>query len=154
MIVRTFDAELIKSIITDDDIYPLCSDDASPPASDYTPPDPNVVLFLLVVHEGVIRGMFILVPKNGVTLEVHTCIKKSFRGKGAVLAATQMLKWVFSNTKARKVVTSIPSYNKPARAFAKMAGMTDEGINRQSFMKGGVLYNQWFMGITKEEVCQ
>ncbi len=154
MIERVFDLELIKSVITDDSVYSGCTDDGSPQPSEYTPADPNAILYLADVFDAEVTALFVLVPQNSATLEVHTCIKKKHRGRRAVLSAKSMLIWVFSNTDAEKVITNIPFYNRPAKSFALMSGLSVEGINRMSIMKNGILYNQWFMGITKGEVCQ
>ena len=48
---------------------------------------------------------------------------------------------------------SIPEYNKLAIRLAGKVGMELIGINKRSFMKNGVLYDQQLFGISKEDIC-
>ena len=37
-------------------------------------------------------------------------------------------------------------------SFCLKVGMQEEGINRQSYMKNGKIYDQWHLGITRNEI--
>lgn len=61
---------------------------------------------------------------------------------------------MFDNTSCEKMITNVPEYNKLAYRFAKSIGGVDEGTNRKSFKKEGILMDQYVLGITKEEfIC-
>ena len=66
-----------------------------------------------------------------------------------------LLSWAFLEANCRKMVTSVPAYNRAALRFAKAGGMTQEGINRASYLHAGQMVDQIMLGITKEEwLCQ
>jgi hypothetical protein len=45
----------------------------------------------------------------------------------------------------------VPANNRLALSFAKSCGMTEYGLNPQSFLKDGQLYDQVLLGVSK---CQ
>ena len=156
-IARTHDSDLINSIITHPAVYPFVSDDGSPPAEEF---DCSPLLgspmgyFLLAMNDEQAAGVFMYHAHNAITYEVHTNVLPEFRGAGAVKLAKLSLKWMFENTRCRKVVTHVPITNRPAYRLARAVGMCGEGTNRRSFMKDGAIINQHVLGITMEElVC-
>ena len=153
-IVRTSDMGLIREIMTSSEVYPYITDDGSPLKEDFDPIDNDSIYYLLVMGEGLLYGLYMLHPHNSVTYEIHTCLLRTCRGKKADKAAKEVLKWIFSYTPCLKVVTHVPESNKPALKYAQRAGLIIEGVNRESFLKGGKLYNQVLLGITREESCQ
>jgi RimJ/RimL family protein N-acetyltransferase len=133
------------------DVYPFISDDGSPTAEDYEPKDLLVLeqVYFLSPADGV---LFMLVPVNSVTYEVHTCILPDIRGASSIAHAKELILWMFTNTRCEKIVTTVPVFNLPALALAIRAGMKQEGVNRRSFLRRGVLYDQTMLGVCKQEV--
>lgn len=147
-IERTFDEELIRSIITHPKIYPYASDDSSP-AADRFRPSMHESIYYLTPIDSEVMGVFMLVPVNAITYEVHTCIQPEYWGKKAAEAARLLIDWMFGNTPCRKIITHVPAYNRLAYRFAKQAGLADEGLIKNSFLKHGQVYDQHLLGIAK-----
>ena len=95
-------------------------------------------------------SVFVFVPVNGVTYEAHTAILPAGRGKKGIEAGKSVLSWMFTETRCLKIITWIPEINRSAGFFAKACGLLNEGINIKSFMKNGILYDQFLFGIRKE----
>ena len=141
------DYAAIKKIFLDESVHKWIIDD-------YTPET-------IIIHESLTYllsedkdGVIVLVPRNGIEIEVHTAIMKSARHK-ALHYAAKTLDWIFENTQCLKVTTSVPFFNTRAYKFTLKLGFRDEGVNRMSFMKDGQVHDQWLLGITKEEwLCQ
>lgn len=155
-IERTTDRELIRSVVTHPAIYPHVSDDGSPDAGQYEPVIGDSILWLAAWAGDDLAGLFMAHPANTATVEIHTCILPAHRGTGSKAAAMAVLEWLFANTSFHKVITHVPAYNRLARRLALSVGMQDEGVNRKSFLKGGVLQDQYLLGITRQECmkCQ
>lgn len=148
------DNNLVVSILTHPSIYWWVTDDSALPASnlDFTPFLSINNVYVLLPREGCIT---IYYPRNGTTWEVHSAALPESRGKNMVEAAMDSLVWMFTNTPCRKVNTLVPSFNPLALRLAKQCGMKIEGVDRKSFLKESVLYDQTQLGICKEDMpCQ
>jgi RimJ/RimL family protein N-acetyltransferase len=150
-IARTHDMDAVRQILAHPSVWPHIHDDGA------TKPAPIDVdgVYWLMVDDGDIGGVFLLHPHNFVTYEVHTCLLPRIWGTGSMTAGKLALEWIFENTRCQKVITHVPANNPLALRFARRNGLKDEGVNRKSFMKGGVLLDQHVLGITKQEwQCQ
>lgn len=147
-IERTFDRDLIRAIITHPKIYPHVSDDSSAPADSFQPPMHDSIYYLMPIDNEVM-GVFMMVPVNAITFEVHTCILPEYWGKKAAEAARLCAEWMFAHTPCRKIITHVPAYNRLAYRFARQAGMTEEGRIKDSFLKNGQVYDQHLLGLSK-----
>lgn len=150
-IARTHDMPLVRGILSHPAIWPYIHDDG------VTEPNPidHEELYWLLVDDGAPAGVFLLHPHNTVTYEIHTCLLPRTWGGQSREAAQLVLRWMFENTGCRKVITNVPADNPLALRFARRAGLKDEGVNRKSFLKNGVLLDQLVLGIMKEEwQCQ
>ena len=146
-IERTYDTSLIKQVMTDPAIWDFIADDGSPAPSDFEPLNPHGVIYLQAIQGCQLAGLFLFVPQNLVSYEVHTCLLPEGRGAFGVEAAKAAARWMWQNTTAKRIFTNIPSYNRPARWFAKAAGMRQFGINPLSYQKDGQLYDQYLLGL-------
>ncbi len=150
---RTFDMELVRQIITSPEVYPHVSDDGSPSAEEYRPPENQAVYYLGISDDGPLDGVFVLMPQNVACVEVHTCLRKPLWGIG-VEAALRGIQWVWENTSFQRIVTNVPTPNRLAARLSLRAGMTLFGTNTGSFLKNGRLYDQMMFGISRSEKCQ
>ncbi len=149
-IERTHDIDLVTRIMSDPAVYPQISDDGSPDIEDFIAVDDDAIYYLLVLDNSEnVLGLFLLHPHNTVLYEIHTCLLSTCRGAQADEAAQKVLDWIFNNTPCKKLMTYVPETNKPALHYAQRAGLKIEGINTQSFLKDGELYDQTFLGITR-----
>lgn len=146
------DKNLFTSICLHDSVFPYITDDGifSNPLYDIGSVLMIDKIYCLVYGPGI---LFILIPYNFVTYEVHTCVLPQYRGKEATRATKVGAKWMFTETPCQKINTFIPITNTQAYALARSAGMKIEGVNKKSFLKDGVLYDQIMMGLCKEDVC-
>lgn len=147
MLVGMLALERAKKIITDESVYPTISDDGCPEASEF---DVTTFFgpFFLVLSPNE-WTVFVLVPVNSFTYEVHTNILPEGRGKLAIEACDEALFWVFSETNILKLITHVPISNVPAYALARKAGFKREGVNEKSWLKNGVLHDQLVLGLSK-----
>lgn len=119
----------------------------------------NNRLFFAPMNSGIVYvrvddyGLLVGVPANHVSLDVHVALLPDARGK-AVEICKGAMQWVFQNSqKIMRMTASIPDYNRLAIRLAKQVGMEYIGVNKKSFMREGVLYDQHLYGISKEDIC-
>ena len=146
------DANAVNTIYRHPDVAGFISDDGlSPDKVDFglILPSP-VVFFLIASQDGEDIGVFFFYPMNMVTYELHTAFLPGHRGRQVIEASLLAREYMWTHTPCRKVVTSIPADNRRAYVMARLCGMKQEGINEKSFLKGGVLQDQYTMGICKE----
>lgn len=150
-IERTSDMGVVHSILSHPAIWPHIHDDG---AIECAPTDHDNFYWMLV-SDGAPAGVFLLHAHNLVCYEVHTCLLPRIWGDGALQAARLCRAWMFENTPCQKLITNVPAYNVVALRFARRCGFTQEGVNRQSFLRNGELLDQHVLGLTKKEwLCQ
>jgi RimJ/RimL family protein N-acetyltransferase len=147
----TRDFELIRRVLTHEKIWDHISDDGAPAVEEFQPADHPAFTYLEVRDGEELLGLFLLVRENAACMEVHTCLLPAAWGPRAREAARGLIDWVFTHTDCRRLITSVPAYNRLALRFAERAGMTKYGENPDSFLKRGRLYSQVLLGISK---CQ
>lgn len=148
---RTHDMTLVRRIVRDPAIWPHIHDDG---AADWEPVDHDAMHWMLVSDPEPV-GVFLVHAQNSTTCEMHTCLLPCIWGVKAGAAAQMLAAWVFRETNWRKLNTRVPAYNRLALRFARAGGMTQEGVDRASFLRNGELIDQIMLGITKEEwLCQ
>jgi RimJ/RimL family protein N-acetyltransferase len=140
---------LIREILRHPRLYDACADDFAPARENFVPREDLESIYLLVKDGGEVLGLFALAPMNQVCYEIHTRILPAGWGKRAKEAALAVIPWVWANTSARRLTTCVPSYNRLAIRFAERAGMTRYGVNPRSWQKGGELFDQVLLGISK-----
>lgn len=146
---QTTDTDFIRECITAPHVWRVGSDDGMISI------DPKLLFIKL---DGKIwvkageYGLFVGEARNSVTYEVHTFLFPNARGKAVEIAKAAM-QWLFSNTHCLRITTTVPDYNKLAIRLSLKSGMEFMGINKKSFMKDGVLYDQQLFGISKEDLC-
>lgn len=153
ILTRTHDMELVASIMRHPAIWPHIHDDG---VSEYEPLDSDGLYWMIVkLDSGELGGAFLVHAINSYCYEMHTCLLPAAWGEQAARAAQMLASFVFSELCGEKLVTNVPAYNRRARRFAISGGGVEEGVNRASFMKSGVMFDQIMYGITKQEwLCQ
>jgi RimJ/RimL family protein N-acetyltransferase len=149
------DSKFIRSVYLNESILPHIIDDWSidPLKIDFsTMLSFPQIYFLIPEKDKIPVGVFLLHPWNSITYELHTAILPEYRGEVAVESCNLMGKYMFIETPCQKILTHVPTTNAPARALAVKCKMVMEGINRKSFLSGGVLYDQYIFGSCKEDV--
>lgn len=148
----TRDLALVKQIMTDPSIWPGITDDGCPKPEDFVPLGDEHVIYLLAYKDSQVCGLFMLHPHNEICWEVHTCLLPEGRGWKARELVAQGFKWVWANTKCLRIITNVPAFNFPALGLAHDVGFEVIGVNKGSFMKQGVVYDQTILGISRPEL--
>ncbi|TNG03794.1 MAG: DUF2824 family protein [Gammaproteobacteria bacterium] len=142
-ITRTRDLSVINAVFKHPKYIDMLGDDGSENV-EYPLLDS---IYYLAVYDGVeLAGLFMMVPQNAITIDTHGAFLPGFRGEKARTGGLLMPSWVAKNTQFKKLVACIPSFNKAALAYASKLGYELEGVNRASFVKDGVVYNQCYYG--------
>lgn len=148
---RSFDYELIRQILIHPKIYPAISDDGSPPRAEYRPVESDAIWYVVVRDSGEVLGLWMFVPANAITWEIHTALLPNAWGSRSIQAALELPDWIWQHTPCRRIVTHVPSANRLALRFALAAGMEIYGIDKASYLKHGVLCDQTCLGLSKPE---
>jgi RimJ/RimL family protein N-acetyltransferase len=147
---RTEDLELVRSIMTHPRVYPHITDDGSPAAAEFQPVNHPAIWYVLARDGDELLGLYMFIPQGAACWEVHTCLLPASWGARAAAAAAGAAAWLFERTTCRRIVTSVPSYNRLALRYAERAGMQQFGVNPRSFLKDGKLHDQVLLGLSKD----
>ena len=145
------DMDFINSILRHPDIYPNITDDFSPQRNKISiseiiksdsvhiiSPNENAVIFLI--------------PRNGVTWEMHYNVLKVGRGDSIRKISKDVFKYAFTQIEnCKKIVCYIAEIYKNAIKFATDIGFKHEGRFTKSIQKNGNLYDEIIMGIRCEQ---
>lgn len=148
-IAQSTDYALIRQVMVDPAVYPRSIDDFCPPVEDFEPCRAEAVIYAIVRDGEELLGLFMLVPQNGIMVEIHTCLLPCAYGKRASQAALAMAQWVWLNTRCHRIITNVPTHNRLALRFALAAGMEIFGTNTGSFMYRGKLEDQIMLGLSR-----
>lgn len=94
-------------------------------------------------------GMMGFYQLQGVKVEFHPCVIKKHRKEHALEAINKAIAYAFNIPEIQKVNVTIPFSHENVHKFALKVGFLDEGINKKSFLKNSVIYDQWYMGMTR-----
>ena len=97
------------------------------------------------------QGFISFFPVNSIVYDTHISVIDNYRGKQTIKDTIESIKWMFDNTKCRKLIGFIPEFNKKAIAFAKNVGYSEEGISKRSFIKNRKLFNRIILSLEKGE---
>jgi RimJ/RimL family protein N-acetyltransferase len=143
---RSDDYALIRRIITHPRVYDFATDDYSPaPAAFEVNDDPRI--WYVLVNDGAL-GLMMFLPQSTVCYEIHCCLLPGAWGRSAE-AARGAIDFIFQHTDARRIVASVPAYNRLTCKLARAAGMTQYGVNAAAFLKRGRLEDLICFGISK-----
>ena len=110
---------------------------------DYEPPDGP---YYIVEETG--SALLIGHWKNDVTIEVHINVIPEFRHNAKEFAGLAV-QWLWDNTRCQKLVAEIPEIFPDVINFTKKFGFKPEGVNSLSYMRNGVLYDQYYFGLVR-----
>lgn len=158
------DMALVKRIMTEPDIWERAAEDGVDADKWYPGTNEMTIWLLCVEDDGIgengqlidnnkIIGIILVHTDNSVSVKIHPYLRSKHREKGRSMMK-EFYKWFLANTKedCNKINVSIPTYHTRVINFAKKVGFQKEGINRDSYQKGGQLYGQQNLGITRKEI--
>jgi len=147
---RTNNGSLINSVLLDSEMFPRISEDG---VNGVILNDKSI--YLSVHDDQSLIGVFQLDSANSTSINIHPCILKKYRNK-SYKVMNVFYSWVLENLPKNllKINAEIPTKYKEVYRFAKQVGFSDEGLNRQSIIKGGFIWDQYRLGITRQEMIQ
>lgn len=151
---RAEDVQEVDYILKDAEIYARIAEDGIS-AEEYVTPFDESQRYMMIMLDDMIIGVWSLYPVNSSTLNIHANILKDYREHGKD-AGLLILEW-FVNIcpkQYQKLNAEIPVIYKDVYYFTKSFGFKDEGINRLSIKKNGIIVDQYRLGISKDEVVE
>jgi RimJ/RimL family protein N-acetyltransferase len=144
---RTTDATLVRKILTHPSIFPWVTDDSTVVLDEEPDKIPDLVWCVVAREDTDVLGLVTFIPQNAVCWDVHLAFLPCAWGAKAKEAIDRAFRFIAQQTTCRRLVGSVPVYNRLAIAAAKRAGMQQFGINEQSFLKDGRLWDQAVLGM-------
>jgi RimJ/RimL family protein N-acetyltransferase len=149
---RTRDYPLVREILTHPQLYRFLGDDATPAAAEFEVNEHPAIWYVLARDESYLLGVFTLIPQNAVCFEIHAAMLPESWGQTALEALQRVFLFMTAESGCRRIVASIPACNRLAIRYGERAGMTQFGVNPDSFLRGGTLYSQVLLGISTKEI--
>lgn len=152
VVYRTHDMNLVKSLSTRPDIYPLIIDDGCPKAEDYHPIDSSHRYFLvpwLIDIKPIPMGIVAFYALGHVLFEGHIFILPEYQHKLSLEIGQKSLEWLWSHTYAQKVVTFIPITKPHVIKYVTKLGFKEEGFCPGSFSSDQKIIDQYIYGIRR-----
>ena len=149
---RSYDADEIKSVFTHPDIWATIAEDNQQPESFL--PDAVRDVYMGVYVDGGLIGFYAFKVLNSAELDIHAQILPEHRKKHALASGKAILDWFKNDAPSRfvKLTAQVPFKYPNVKNFALAIGFQIEGVNRQSYRKDGVIYDQWHLGVTRNEL--
>ena len=143
--------EAIRAVFTNPAIWDTIAEDNQNPEE--FEPDFRNELYLAVWVDYEIIGFYAFRVVNWIELDVHAQILPEHRKKHALASGLAMIEWFNHDAPARfkKLTAQIPFKYPNVKNFGLSIGFEIEGINRQSYMKNGEIYDQWHLGYIRKE---
>jgi hypothetical protein len=147
---RTADYGLVRAILTLRDVYPHMTDDFAPKREDFEVNTDPRICYVLVEHRQALIGLFSFLPENQVCWAAHVAMRRGTSPALTHQAGREIVDWIWGNTCCLRLIASVPASNRAAVRFGLRAmGLKAYGRNKESFMKGGKLWDQVLMGRSK-----
>ena len=134
-----------------DGIWDSFADDMSN-KEQYEPDLSTRAVWLKVIIDDKLVGLVLIDNYNLTTLKLHPYMIKDYRQYSRQLIKRVLSIFLKTPDFINKLVVEIPFNRRIVYNLAKKVGFKDEGINRESFLKGGIYYHQWNLGLTKKEI--
>ena len=147
---RCSDYGLIHRVLTHPSVWCWLVDDNSLPPDQWRPLESDLAVYLLLRDGDEVLGIVFLAPQNSICWDVHVAFLPCAWGFRSVRAAEAAIMWIWENTICRRIVASIPAYNRVALRFAERCGFTRFGWNCNSFLRDGTLHSQLVLGLSRE----
>ena len=150
--VRTKNVELFRSILLKDKLWDAISEDGSIGKDEYWPDPDDVIMIALLGKEKVLHGFVVGRPITDTVVETHVAIDPDYWGHKDNVKLGQLGCEVLRQvTGATKHVASIPVTDLEVLRYAQRVGFKREGVNRSSFLRGGELLDQYYVGMAKHD---
>lgn len=147
MIERTFDTELVRSILGEEKLFKrtgICE------LESFDPKNQPELIYLIPKRKGVIIGVTVFhMFNNNFCYQGHVNYLPEFWGSWLVGYTKEAVKFMFDNTDCTKVVAFAPDYYPEVLQHTLRVGFKVEGYLKNSTLSNGVLDNQTLISIEK-----
>lgn len=152
IIEPTYNMDLVKEILMIPEIWDRAAEDGADKDS-YYPGFDTMCGWLLCKDDEDMIGIIYIHNDNTRSIKMHPYVLPDQRGKGKQMMLS-FFNWLITNCpQVEKLLITIPFCYKRVYKFAQKIGFIDEGVNRQSYYKKGELYDQWNLGLTRDEIA-
>jgi hypothetical protein len=154
---RTQDYSRVRGILTDPGIFRFMGDDFCT-LDDFEVNLHPLIWYVLVrsdqhiISRGGTIGLFSFFPENPISWWVHVAFFRKIPPSLTCEAGRQIVPWVWKNTPCRRLIASVPAYNRAAVGYgldSKGMNLQQMGTNPASFLKHGKLWDQVLMGTSR-----
>jgi hypothetical protein len=150
-LTHTTDMNIVKSLLVTPEIWEQAAEDGVN-KDDYYPAYDNLSAWLLCELDDEIIGLIFIHNESLCSINMHPYLKRKYKRKGRDMMIAFFNWFLTLPAGICKVNVSIPFNRKIVYNFAKRVGFKDEGINRMSYLKGGVNHDQYQLGLTRDEI--
>jgi len=146
------DMDLIKEIVTAPGMWESMAEDGVTP-DQFVAENTPFSFWLLATVSDKVCGIILVNVETSISFKVHPHMLKEFAGKG-YLMIKELFRWFLRETTdlSNKICITTPTFNKAGYKLAVKLGFKDEGLSRQSYKKNGEIFDQYILGITRDEV--
>jgi len=146
------DYAAIRALCLHPCIFPKISDDYTSDPAKWEIPQSESIIYLLASDGDGAFGFGIFIPETHAQYTAHFGFLPRSYGAEARKAFEKMLAWMWTNSTASRIVGEIVKSNTLAIRFVRQCGFEPYGINRRSYLRGGVLQDQVCLGISRPEL--
>lgn len=153
-IERCYDPVEIGAVFTNQAIWSTIAEDGCDPET--FSPDLSTEIYMAVKVQDKIIGFYAFAVKSSTELDIHAQILPEYRKKYALASGRKILEWFYRDAPERfqKLTAQVPFLYPNVRDFCLRCGLIIEGVNRASYRKNGKIWDQHYLGITREEIGQ
>ena len=134
-----------EPIIKHGSVWPWIMDGSFEP-EEWTPPSEKTLY--LGVFDPHLVGCWIFEVMGSVHVHVHAALTQDCRGKDAIEAAKEAIRWLLNNTCVRRVTAPVSEPNKKAAHFVRSMGFELYGVNPCASVHMGLLCDVRLFGLT------
>jgi hypothetical protein len=148
---RITDMDLVRKLITHPSVYPLLTDDYSPPAEKFQVNAHPGIWYVGVMNDEMLVGLFCLYPVNTVCWDVHVVMYPWAKSDEKWEAARRLPPWLADHTSCRRLTGWVPESRRQVIYYAAQ-GLQMHYVGRQekAIMRGGRLEDLILFGRSVE----
>lgn len=148
----TTDMNLVRGVLIIPEVWERAAEPNVDPES-FEPGYNSLAVWLSVRDADEVIGVILVTYETSASIRMHPYMIPGTHELGREMMEAFYL-WFMEAMQAGivKVNVTIPMTDRKLYNFAKKVGFLDEGINRYSYRRGDDVYNQWNLGITKQEI--
>ena len=147
-IERTFDAKLVQSIISDEELHKRAG--LRVEVSMYDPENQKDIYYLIPRRNSWVLGVIVFdLFNHPICYQGHVNYIPEKWGSGLAKYTKAAIQWMFDNTDCLKVIALATDTYPEVLKQTKKAGLKVEGYLEKSIITNDILVNQTIMGIEK-----